>query len=284
MKLSVFTVCTPELAPSELLLCLKELGYDGVEWRFREVPAEAANETPSYWRNNLCSIDPASTSEEIRRLRDATLEAGLHPIALNPYLEHMDLSATEHAFRVAALLGAKKMRIGVPKYNGSTNYRDLFTLARDYLYEVQNLSEQYGVQGLVETHHHTIAPSASSAFRLVEGFNPAHIGVLYDPGNMPFEGFENHLMGLQLLGPYLAHVHMKNSYRQRDGEEADGRARWKFVWSALPDGMIDWKQVLGDLKHVEYDGYVGVEDFSGAMPARQMLRANKAWFDKWRLD
>jgi sugar phosphate isomerase/epimerase len=118
----------------------------------------------------------------------------------------------------------------------------------------------------------TIAPSASAAYRLVEGCDPAYIGVLYDPGNMVHEGFENYRMGMEMLGPYLAHVHVKNAGWTQTGETRDdGFAGWRCEWTGLSRGIVDWPQVITDLKAVGYEGYVGIEDFSREFGSENML-------------
>lgn len=211
MKLSVFTVVTPDFTPEELASAAKEAGLDGIEWRFKEVPEEAKGEKPSFWRNNLCSIDPKASDEEIARFDRAAKENGLESLSVTPYLTAGDLEATERVLQVAQKLGAKMIRVGVPGYNRSKNYNELFDVAVRYLEGVEPLAKKYGVKCLVETHHHTITPSAGLAHRLVSKFDPNHIGVLFDPGNMIHEGYENFRMGLEPLGPYLAHVHMKNT-------------------------------------------------------------------------
>ena len=45
----------------------------------------------------------------------------------------------------------------------------------------------------------TISCSAGLAHRLVNGFDPDHIGVLFDPGSMVHEGYESYRMGMELL-------------------------------------------------------------------------------------
>ncbi|WP_409346040.1 hypothetical protein [Paenibacillus sp. MBLB4367] len=67
---------------------------------------------------------------------------------------------TERVMQVAKKVGARFIRVALPVYDGSRNYHDLFAEEVDYLHHVQELSQQYGVKGLVEIHHRTIAPSA----------------------------------------------------------------------------------------------------------------------------
>lgn len=269
MKYSVFSVSTPDLEPFEFIDTLKELGYNGVEWRIAEIPKEIKGESPTSWGNNLCTIDPATTNEELESLKAYTEKSGLEVVSLNPYLKVGDLEGTENVMRMAKTLGAKQIRLGQAWYDRSVNYNDLFAQAVKYLHGVEELSQTYGVKGLVETHHLTINPSAGLAHRLVDGFNPEHIGIMYDPGNLVYEGYENFRKGLELIAPYLSHVHVKNVNWLKMEQPEDGKA-----WASLPEGEVDWKQALIDLRSVGYDGYLGFEDFSKSKPTRELLQFN----------
>lgn len=272
MKLSVFTVVTPDLTPEQLVDAAKDAGIDGVEWRFKDVPDEVKGEAPSFWRNNLCSIDPRLDQDGMLAFKQLTESRGLEVVSVTPYLNVDDLDATEHVFSTAKLLGAKMIRVGVAGYNGTVAYPHLYEKTVSYLKEAERLAKQYGVKGIVETHHNTIAPSAGLAHRLVSHCDPDHIGVLFDPGNMVHEGFENLKMGLELLGPYLAHVHVKNTLWKIDGKRSDGTVAWKSDWAPLRGGIIDFAQVIGYLKELGYDGYLGIEDFSGQYESKELLK------------
>ncbi|GAB2533040.1 sugar phosphate isomerase/epimerase family protein [Gracilibacillus alcaliphilus] len=268
MKFSVFTVMAPDTTPEEMILYLKETGYDGVEWRFKETPEEVKQQATSFWGNNLCTIDPSITDAEIERLAKLGSDNGIDVFSVTPYLTSGDLQATERVLEVAQKFGASSIRVGVPRYDRSKNYLDLYKEAVSYLQEVEQMCKQYKVKGLVETHHETITPSAALAYRLVQSCNPDHIGVLYDPGNMVHEGYENYRMGMELLGDYLAHVHVKNAkWKQHDGN-------WQVEWALLDEGVVNWAQVLADLKAVGYDGNIGMEDFSGAYGTKDSLKYN----------
>ncbi|MCJ8014689.1 sugar phosphate isomerase/epimerase [Paenibacillus sp. KQZ6P-2] len=271
MKLSVFTVATPDLTPEELVKAAREAGVDGVEWRFKEVPANAGND-PSFWGNNLCSIDPSLSEPEMLKFKEITEGEGLEIVSVTPYLSDLNLDATEHVFHTARLLGAKMIRVGISPYNGTQSYPELYETTVRYLKEAERMAKQYGVKGVVETHHGTIAPSAGLAHRLVSNCDPDHIGVLLDPGNMVHEGHENFRMGMQLLGPYLAHVHVKNTRWVQDGRREDGTANWRSEWAPMREGIVNFAKLLRDLESVGYDGYLGVEDFSEQFPSGEMLK------------
>ncbi|MGE7827349.1 sugar phosphate isomerase/epimerase family protein [Paenibacillus sp. NPDC093718] len=271
MKLSVFTVATPDLQPEELAKAAADAGIEGIEWRFKEIPEEAAGEKPSFWRHNRCSMDPNGTQEDWLKFQQAADKHGRRSLAVVPYLTCGDVEATEKVMQAAKLIGASFIRAGIPGYDRKRNYNELYDQAVRYLHEVQDLAAAYGVKAVVETHHLTIAPSAGLTHRLVSHFNPQHIGVLYDPGNMVHEGYENYRMGLELLGPYLAHVHVKNGgYRKTPAEDGTSAA-WSGEWVPLDQGAVPWKQVIQDLQSVGYEGYYGIEDFSGTFESREML-------------
>lgn len=267
MKLGVFTVCIPDLTPQQAVKELKGAGYDGVEWRVTHVPEEHREEPPSFWGNNLCTLEP--TGEEADRARALSEEAGLEIAGLGTYIAVGDLDATEKAMRFAKTAGASQIRVGVGSPEGAP-YAERFATANKFLGGVEALSREYGVRALIEIHHGTICPSASLAYRLVSDFDPDCIGVIFDPGNMVHEGFEDYRIGTELLGPYLAHVHIKNAAYERP----EGGGLWKARWSPLEDGVVDFDALFDALRGVGYDRWLVIEDFSGARPTVEALEHN----------
>lgn len=268
MKLGIFTACIPDLTPEEAIEELKDAGYDGVEWRVTHVPEERQEEPPSFWGNNLCTLEP--TEEEASRARRLSEEAGLEIAGLGTYIAVGDLDATETAMRFAKTAGAPQIRVGVGRPEGAP-YAERFATARGFLGGVEALSKEYGVKVLVEIHHGTICPSASLAHRLVSDFDPDSIGVIFDPANMVHEGFEDYRIGTDLLGPYLAHVHIKNAAYDRP----EGGGVWKGRWSPLEDGVVDFDALFDALHGVGYDGWLVIEDFSAVRPTREALEHNQ---------
>mgnify|MGYP001209486590 CR=1 FL=1 len=278
MKFSVFTVMVPDLNLEETVAALKRHGYDGVEWRVTSLDPARRNEKPSYWGNNRSTVPEDATEAELKEIRRMTEEAGLEVPNLGCYLPFGDLAAAERGMKIAKMLGSPAIRVAVPGYNRTKTYPELFREARAYLEGVERLCGVYGVKGLIEIHMGNIAPSASMARRLVEGFDSTRIGVIYDPGNMVYEGYEQYRMGLQLLGEYLAHVHVKNAYWIRNPDrKSDLDPQWKAVSAPMRDGIVHWKQVLDDLKSVGYDGWLSFEDFSGSRPTDELLADNLAY-------
>src|SRR5215218_3218758 len=271
MKIAIFTVSFPEWTPEEAVRNLAELGYDGIEWRIAD---DAPRATPGFWRGNRCTFPLSSFVEDAPRIRALTEAAGLATPAVASYVQAADLENAERVLRGVAALGAPQARIQVPRYDGQTSYVAIWERARRDYAEVARLAHPHGVKALVEIHHETIVPSASAARRFLDGFDPESVGAIYDPGNMVWEGHEQYRLGLETLGPYLAHVHAKNTGRRQTGRRADGSLAWQAEWAPLDEGIVDLRDLFAALRAVGYDDWISVEDFTTDPPLAERVREN----------
>ena len=180
-----------------------------------------------------------------------------------------------------AALGAGRVRVTMPAI-GTGDYRELFTATRGHLERIAGEAAQVGVRALVELHHRTIVASASAAIRLVDGLDPAHIGVIHDIGNLVIEGHEDPPAAFQMLGPYLAHVHVKNVAWRPSGPAAGGSTTWTADWAPLRHGQADIEGYFAALDAHGYDGWVTVEDFSTDLPLAERTRDNLAYLREIR--
>ncbi|MCY3947219.1 MAG: sugar phosphate isomerase/epimerase [Anaerolineaceae bacterium] len=270
-NISVFTVMLPELTPEEGAAALQRHGYAGVEWRVSDEsrPSGSAGRL-AYWGANHCTL-PLNEESAIRA-RDVAAAHGLIIPGLGTYIDVGDLDNTERAMRFAQTCGARNIRVNPGRWPDADglSYADSFARASRFLEGCQELARQYNVRAIVELHHGTITCSASLAQRLVAPFDPDFIGVLHDAGNMAREGYEHYDLGFQVLGPWLAHVHIKNaSYAAPE----DGGV-WQAEWSPLEDGVVDWDALFSALKRAGYEGWLGIEDFSAARPVNEALPHN----------
>jgi len=270
-KLSVFTVMTPDFTPEETAAALKDIGYDGAEWRVTDIPEERKSEAPSFWGNNLCTF-PLDT-EAAAQARDIAANAGLEIPGLGTYIHVGELDKVETAMQFARTCGATQVRVNPGQWGPGDDYASKFDQGVDFLTDVQELAKQHGIRAIVEIHHKTITCSAALAHRMVSRFDPEHIGVLHDAGNMVNEGFEDYRMGIQLLGPYLKHVHIKNAAFTIP----EGGGVWEPRWSPLEDGVVNWNNLFGALVEAEYSGWLGLEDFCGVRPTRETLEHDFAF-------
>jgi sugar phosphate isomerase/epimerase len=267
VKFGVFTVMLPDLAPDLAAATLQKLGYEGIEWRVTTTPEALRSEAPSFWRNNLCTFTP--TLADAARARQLAQTHNLTQLNAATYLnpEHSTLADAEVALQFAAEAGIPSMRVSTAAYQG--NFQEAFERSLSFFRELIPLASTYQIRLLIETHHRLITPSASAAYRFVSHFDAAHVGVIYDPGNMVWEGYEDYAMGLDMLGPYLAHVHLKNAaYKQTD------TGSWQPHWVAIDRGVADIRALLKALHQQNYSGWLVFEDFSRTYSSHEALRFN----------
>jgi sugar phosphate isomerase/epimerase len=276
MKHSVFTLVMPEYDIEQAVAKVAEWGYDGIEWRLEEVP-DPMPAVPNFWSANRATLNIKTIAREGEHIRRLTERHGLQIPSLGTYVTCGDIESVKVAMEGAKVVGAPQLRVLVPGYDGTRNYNDLFAEAQNQFAAVETLAKQYKVKALVEIHLRTITPSASAAYRFVSAFNPEHVGVIYDPGNMIYEGMEDWRWGVELLGKYLAHVHAKNARWEVSGGEEDGTVVWQPTWGLMQTGYVHWKDVLVALKRVGYDDWVSNENFATGLTTEEKLKSDVAY-------
>ncbi len=259
-KHAVFTVMMPDYDLKGAVELLAEVGYQGIEWRVHSVASQSAAPA-DYWRSNKATVDIQTILPKAKEIRKLTDDYGIHIVALGTYLNYKMLDDVKRCMEAARIMGAGSIRVGAPQYDGSENYNDLLGMATDGYSRVEELARQYRVRANVEIHPGGICPSSSLAYLLVSNFDPDFIGVISDPGNMVTEGYENWQMGLELLGPYLSHVHVKNAAWTCQESENSERS-WTVTRVPLRDGCVQWKTVLKALDTVGFRGWLCLEDFA----------------------
>ncbi|WP_345763990.1 sugar phosphate isomerase/epimerase family protein [Diaminobutyricibacter sp. McL0608] len=271
MKFSVFTASTPEWAPEQAARILAAQGWDGIEWR---VTDQEPADPPGFWAGNRATWPLEGLEGELDEIARITRDAGLEFSGIGGYARADDHENVDRMLAATAALGARQVRVTMPQVRLG-DYRELFAATRADLEWAAERAADLGVKALVELHHTTITPSASAAFRLVDGLDPEHVGVIHDLGNLIIEGQEDHLAAFQLLGPYLAHVHVKNVRWVPNGEPGfGGGIRWHDEWAPLRTGQADVEAYFAALAAFGYDGWVTSEDFSTDLPLEERTRDN----------
>jgi sugar phosphate isomerase/epimerase len=277
MKFGVFTVSMPEYGIRESAQLLSELGYDGVEWRVAEIPGEKPKDIPydrRYWIYNESTLDIGTIEESAREAKKLCDERGIEIFSLTTYLKPGESEKIERVLKAAQAIGCRQVRVFPRSYDGKENYNAMFAEMIEQTKVLEALAKKYGVKIVFEIHMDTLLASPSSAYRLVSNFDPRYIGLIFDPGNMVNEGFEDYQKSFELLGDYIAHVHVKNGLLAEDGTDEYGALKWKRQWCPIKKGMADLGHFFAVMKKQGYDGTVCIEDFSNEENTRDKLAHN----------
>lgn len=274
MRYGYATIALPTLSLEAAAEAAAEAGFRGLECKLGESSNGRGGPAERFLVDNRTTLglDPA----EGRRAARVCADAGIELIGVSPYVRIGDLDHLRRALQVAVAAGAPRLRLqGSRPTSGAPVYGELFDAAVEFFDQAVPLAAADGVRLAVEIHQDTIFPSASLAHRLVSRFDPERIGVIYDVGNMVVEGYENHRIGTDLLGPYLQHVHLKNATYAPADEPANHVIRRHLPrWSPLDDGVVDVPAVLDHLHSIGYAGWVCLEDLSTERDPLQTLRHN----------
>lgn len=263
MELSCTSVMLPRWTLDETFDRLGEYGYDAVELRCRYNPDDA-NAEPAFWGRHLSDVSPDNIAEKAPQIRAAAKRSGVRVAALAPNFTYDQTEIIIKLFKGALAIDADNpplIRIGAPRQDRTKPYLPQFTDARTGFAHLTELARDYGVKVIYEIHTGTIAVSASRTIELLRDLDPDHIGAIYDVPNMIRVGIEDMRMGLELLGPYVAHCHIGNATPVTTERDADGKMQWQWQFSDLREGIADIPQAIADLKAVGYQGAISLEEF-----------------------
>lgn len=274
MKLSVYTLACPEMTFQEAAQQLADLGIEGVEWRVSDV-GEDIDFNPfdpgRFWGANRATLPVDDVVHAARDVAKITADYGLETSFVAGGTHPTNLDQIRCEMEAAGILGAPAIRVS-PGGGPDISCDAAFDKARMQWDAVEQVAAETGIKAVVETHHQSLVPTSSAARRLMEGRDPANVGVLWDPGNMVFEGHERPEYGLSIIEPWLCHVHVKNARPVVQGAGEHGQLQWGYEWCTLRNGMVNWPAVVETLSDIGYEGYLSLEDFNPATQAEFKLQ------------
>jgi len=260
-KYAVNTNTLKDMSYVDVAALCARTGYDGIEWG---LPKEDLSE---------------STVKEMARI---TAGEGLDVMA---YINAGHLWKADVMRRYSDLVAAvqgRMLRVAHPwlayNYEESLHqpdsFMDLLKRTRDGLEALQPLSRQYGIRYVLEMHGGSLTASAPACRYLMDGLDPATVGVIFDAANGINEGFLRPRHSAEMLGPYLAYVHAKNLMLSYAGDFEDGprRIKWQSRVVPLECGMVDWVEVFFALKCVDFSGWISAEEFFRDAPESHLAR------------
>ena len=263
MKLCCTSVMLPRWTLDETFDKLAEYGYEAVELRCRFNPDDPSAE-PAFWGRHLSNVNPDNIVDKAPAIRAAAERSGVRVAALAPKCLIDEEDEIRKLFVGAVAIDAESpplIRIGAPRHDRTQAYMPQFLAARSGFAQVAELAGEYGVKVLYEIHTGTMAVTCSRALELLRDLDSERIGAIYDVPNMLRVGLEDTRMGMEVLGPYMAHVHIGNGVLQAGERDENGQQKWQWAFCALEEGVADIPQIIEDLRDLGYAGYVSLEEF-----------------------
>ena len=275
MKLGTFTTFTPEYTFIEACQLIKSLGFDGVQPRIVAAASAAFDAAKPFnpWSNNKCGISEEAFFADPKGVLAPATSIGLQISSVASYAGTADMPRAVSMVKACSRAGIRHVRIGVLPLPKETKFDvgAYLDRCRGAYRELVGEAKKVGVRPCIELHAGGICASASGVMAILKGIPPEDVGVLFDPGNMIYEGWEAPQVALNVLGPYLAEVHVKNARWVPNATE-NGITRWKCEAADLENGCVDWSAMVGHLKTHGFDGWLVEEGHTHDRATHQRLK------------
>ena len=236
---SLFPKFYKHLSAEQLAELVREVGLDTTNLVIRE----------GYW------ADPDHLARDVPRFVQAMEAAGVTVAFATAGYTPDQIVFDPTPLKVLADNGIGEFRMGYFRVQDDGDVRTSYVVARHKLATMIDLCTEAGVRAIYQVHHGTLIASASAAFGLVNGLDEQSIGVMLDPGNQRFEGYETWPLAVGLLGEYLRAVGIKDTAVSRDparaGEPDKG---WRRTWAMLDGGETNWYALLRALHAADFAG------------------------------
>jgi len=220
---------------------IKGVGATGIEW-------------------GLGGLD--SIREDTREMVRLTRDAGLELVSfINGPKLHLTMLRVAHPWYAW-------------DYNEALHQPDsydyLLKITREGMERLESAGRQAGVRYVLETHGSSVFASPVADHFILQGLDPQVFGIIYDPANTFIEGFVRPRGAVEVMGQYLAYVHIKNfrwEYCMKELPRGRQRETVRTVKCSLESGLVDYEEVFFALKVAKFEGWLSFEEMYSAPDA-----------------
>ena len=258
MQFVMFTKLLKDLDTAQLAHTIQDLGFDGFDLAVR----------PGY------PIDPDNVGAALPAAAERWAARGLKIGLVTTNFDFTDPAKpeVEPLLAACAQAGVRRIKLGYWVHEGEPYWEGVDNI-RKALDGFQKLCRKHGVCVAVHTHSGPYYGSnCAGAMHLVRGFDPRFIGVYIDPGHLAIDG-EDLPLAISMVRDHLVLVAVKSPGWFRT-EEA-GRVEWDHHLVPLPEGIVNWRQVLELLASANYDGPLSLHSEYEDLSREDLLRVTR---------
>jgi len=174
-----------------------------------------------------------------------------------------EADVTVRVYEACQQAGVENIKLGYWKWDIGIDYWQEVDRLRRLLDKFQTLSERTGVRTCIHNHSGTtMGLNASAIMALMQGFDPAYIGVFADTGHLSIVG-EPIDMALDIVKEYLAVIAFKDLAR-RPGDRGGQVVH-------MGHGFVDWETTLQSLQRIGFNGPVSFHSEYGGEPVETVV-------------
>jgi sugar phosphate isomerase/epimerase len=260
MQFIMFTKHLEGLSIPEIIDALQCVGVAGADLCVR----------PGYPVNpdNIHAALPAAA----RRFAEAGLSI---PLVTAPGdFNTPEIDYAERYYAACGEAGVQHVKLGYWHWKPGMDYWKEVDAVRRRLEGFEALSRKTGVKTVVHNHSgHSMGLNSSSVMNLVEGFDPACVGVFADVGHLSVCG-EPIDMALNIVREYLAVMAFKDL--TRTPRVVNGVRNWGIDVVRMGTGFGDWRTALRTLRDMGFSGPVSFHSEYAGEPADTVIDLARA--------
>lgn len=227
---SVFTKPWRTMPLPELARLVQRLGFDAIELPIR----------PGF------QVEPEHIAQDLpaaARLFDD------HGVAI----ASVATAPTRAAIAACGEVGIPRIRV-MAEIDGDGYMASVTRLRAAYEALMPHLRDA-AVQLGVQNHYGGYVSNAMGLRHLLDGFDPAHVGAVWDAAHNALNG-EDAAHAVEIIWPHLCMVNLKNAFWRRvAGPEAED-VTWAPYWTSGRQGLASWPKVAELLRQRQYAGVV----------------------------
>lgn len=230
---------------------MRQSGIEYVNLALKPAFADCGDEYLAAVRRQLWTISSTTIGffqEDYTSLESIRATGGILPDDVWPRNCQMVMRAAE----ITAELGVRylTMHAGFLESDDTAQAKRL----RERLVCLADAAEKMGVGLLLETGQET----AACLRALLEELNHPALGVNFDPANMILYGKGDPVEAVQLLGPWIKHVHIKDAVRATQPGNWGTETPW-----GEGEGEVDGEAFLKALQNAGFTGVLAIERENG---------------------
>ena len=214
---------------------IAELGFDGIEAPIRKGG----------------HIETESIADELPKLVEALKKRDLEITLVASDINDPDDPITAKFLRTLATVGITRYRMKYFKYDFDLPIIDQLAEWKPKLKQLAAMNHDFGIQGLYQNHAGTKYMGAAiwDLLNVLDGVNPAHLGVAYDIRHATVEAATSWPVSFQMIQPHIQMVYVK------DFDWIDKQA--KHV--PLGEGLVQ-KKFFEMLAETGFDGPISLHE------------------------
>ncbi|MFK7819724.1 MAG: sugar phosphate isomerase/epimerase family protein [Planctomycetaceae bacterium] len=236
-KICAFTKPFNSLSFDQLTEQMALIGFDGIE-----APIRPGGH-----------VEPKQVPDKLPELVEALKKQNLELTVLASNINDASRPLTESVLKTAAKLGIKRYRMQYFKYDLKKPIKPQIENWKSQVRELAALNKELGLTGLYQNHagRNYLGAAIWDLPMLLDGIDPAHIGVAYDIRHATVEGGTSWPVSFQMVQPHISMVYVKD-FQWGEGTKPEN--------VPLGQGRIDATQFLKLLSKSGYNGPISLHE------------------------